>query len=72
MASPVAATMPMHSMAARTSATDRPTSTADRHIGKALNRSIAPEVKSLLKPTPVPMADVVKLSNMRPAIAKFL
>jgi hypothetical protein len=52
------------------SASERPTSTAGRHIGSVLKRSITPVPRSSLRPTAVPIAEVVRLSASRPAIAK--
>ena len=68
---PAMATMVTHSEAVSRSATERPTSTAERHIGSMRKRSIAPVVRSVLNPTAVPIADVVKFININPAIAKL-
>ena len=48
----------------------RPTSTAGRHIGSVRNRSITPLFRSVLRPTAVPMDEVVRFSASSPAIAK--
>ena len=61
-----------HSVADSTSEIDRPTSTADRHMGRVRNRSMTPVVRSVLSPTAVPMAEVVRFKASRPARAKSL
>ena len=55
--------MATHRVADRMSETERPTSTAARHMGSVRNRSMTPVVRSVLKPTAVPMADVVRFSS---------
>ena len=72
MARPVRATMVTHKAADMTSATDRPTRMADRHMGRVRNRSITPSCRSVLNPTAVPMTDVVRFKVSRPARAKSL
>ncbi len=52
------------------SATERPTSTAGRHIGRARNRSMMPSCRSVLNPTAVPMVEVTRFSIRRPARTK--
>ena len=54
------------------SASERPTSTAGRHIGRVLKRSMTPLPRSVLSPTAVPIAEVVRFIASRPAIAKSL
>ena len=70
MASPVTATMAVHTQAVRMSAIDRPTSTAARHMGRVRNRSMTPVDRSVLSPTAVPMAEVVRFNMSMPAMAK--
>ena len=72
IARPVKATIDTHKAAWSRSASERPTSTADRHIGKVENRSIAPVVISETNPTAVPMAAVVRFNSISPGIAKSL
>jgi hypothetical protein len=67
---PVAATKKAQIAAVRRSVTDLPMSTAGRHIGSVRKRSMMPPLRSLLSPTAVPMAEVVRLSASIPAIAK--
>ena len=64
--------MVTHRAAARTSEADLPTSTAARHMGSVRNRSMTPVLRSVLKPTAVPIADVVRFSVRRPANTKSL
>ena len=52
------------------SATERPTSTAGRHMGRVRKRSMTPVLRSVLSPTAVPMAEVVRFRASRPAMAK--
>ncbi len=56
-------------IAVRMSASERPTSTAGRHIGSVRKRSITPLERSVLRPTAVPIAEVVRFIASRPAIA---
>jgi len=65
----VSATITVQSTAVIRSASDRPTSTAGRHIGSVRNRSMTPVERSVLSPTAVPIEDVVRLSASRPAMA---
>ncbi len=67
---PVTATMSAHRAAVDRSARDRPTRTAARHMGRVRKRSMTPVLRSVLKPTAVPMAEVVRFSASRPAMAK--
>ncbi len=60
-----------HITAVNRSVSDRPTSTAGRHMGSDRKRSIIPPLRSLLSPTAVPIAEVVRLSASMPAIAKL-
>ncbi len=69
MIRPVIATNAVQIPAVSRSASERPTSIAGRHIGSVLKRSITPLPRSALSPTAVPIADVVRLSASRPAIA---
>ena len=71
-ANPVSATMVTHSAAVITSAIERPTSTAERHIGRVRKRSMTPSCRSVLKPTAVPMMEVVRFRVSSPARAKSL
>jgi hypothetical protein len=72
MTNPVSPTMIEHSRAANRSDMVRPTSTAARQMGRARKRSMAPVVISVLRPTAVPMAEVVRFKVSRPARAKSL
>ena len=67
---PVTATMVAHTTAVSRSANERPTRTAGRHMGSVRNRSMTPVLRSVLRPTAVPMAEVVRLRASRPAMAK--
>ena len=58
--------------AVSTSAKLRAASTAGRHMASVLKRSITPLPRSLLRPTAVPIAEVVRFIASRPAIAKSL
>ena len=53
-------------IAVKRSVIERPTRTAGRHIGSVRKRSMMPPLRSLLSPTAVPMAEVVKLSASMP------
>ncbi len=68
---PVTQTKKVQSIAVNRSVTDRPTSTAGRHIGSERKRSMMPPFRSLLSPTAVPMAEVVRLKASIPAMAKL-
>ena len=61
----------VQSIAVRRSVSDRPTRTAGRHIGSERKRSMMPPFRSLLSPTAVPMAEVVRLRASMPAMAKL-
>ena len=63
MAKPVNMTMATQSMDDRISEIDRATSTAGGHMGNVRKRSITPVLRSLLKPTAVPIAEVVKIEE---------
>ena len=49
---------------------ERPTSTADRHMGRVRKRSIMPSCRSVLSPTAVPMVEVTRFSARSPARRK--
>jgi hypothetical protein len=49
------------------SASDRPTKTAERHMGRARRRSITPSWRSVLRPTAVPMVEEMRLRAKMPA-----
>ncbi len=66
----MSATIAVQSAAVSRSASERPTSTAGRHIGSVRKRSITPVERSVLSPTAVPIDEVVRFSASRPAIAK--
>ena len=68
-ASPVTATITAHSTAVIRSATERPTRTAERHMGRVRKRSIMPSFRSVLRPTAVPMVEVTRFSASRPAMS---
>ena len=70
IARPVAATKAAQMAAVIRSASERPTSTAGRHIGSVLKRSMTPLPRSVLSPTAVPIAEVVRFIASSPAIAK--
>ena len=72
IASPVAATNAAQIAAVSRSASERPTSTAGRHIGSVRKRSITPLFRSVLSPTAVPIEEVVRFIASRPAIANSL
>ena len=61
----------MQRLAVSTSVTDRPTRTAAGHIGSVRKRSTMPVLRSTVKPTAVPMLDVVRLRSSNPASAKL-
>jgi len=63
--------MAAQTTAVRRSARERPTRTAGRHIGNVRNRSMTPVLRSVLKPTAVPIEEVVRLRASRPAMAKL-
>ena len=62
--------MVAHKTDVRKSATERPTSTAERHMGSVRKRSIMPSCRSVLSPTAVPMVEVVRFSARMPASRK--
>ena len=72
MSKPVAATKKAQMTAVSRSASERPTSTAGRHMASVLKRSITPLPRSELSPTAVPIEEVVRFIASRPAIAKSL
>ena len=59
----------MQTAAVIRSASERPTSTAAGHCGSVRKRSITPVVRSVLSPTAVPIAEVVRFKASSPAIA---
>jgi len=61
------ATIAAHRTEVVRSAIDRPTSTADRHIGSVRNLSMMPSWRSVLRPTAVPMVDVTRFIARIPA-----
>ena len=67
---PVTATMAAHTTDVRKSAAERPTNTAERHMGSVRKRSIMPSCRSVLNPIAVPMVEVVRFSARIPASRK--
>ncbi len=67
---PVSATMRAHNTDVRKSAAERPTNTAERHMGNVRKRSIIPSCRSVLSPTAVPMVEVTRFSARMPARRK--
>ena len=51
----------------RRSAIERPTKTADRHMGRVRKRSIIPSCRSVVRPTAVPMVEVTRFRASSPA-----
>ena len=51
---------------------ERPTNTAERHMGSVRKRSIMPSCRSVLRPTAVPMVEVTRFSARMPASRKSM
>ena len=67
MTRPVAATIAPHTAAASRSEIDRPTRIAVGDIGSVRRRLMTPVLRSVLRPTAVPIAEVVRFMASRPA-----